>query len=465
MPTTTEIEARLRGYAEQYDQEFPSTARAESRTRARIAITPRPLARVTEPRRKWALAGVLVRSLAIACLVLIAVGALAVGVTRLRGAPRHDVPSIGAPGKLDVYVSGMDFISADQGWIAETRSSLSLGGPTVLFRTTDGGHTWQSQLTWDGPGPEQIRFGTDGVQGLVVGRGGVPLFTSGDGGAHWQRQQIPSQLRSADLIYFLDAREGWIIGYLNEATAGVAGVFHTTDSGQHWTQTARLDVGQAFSYGQKGGSLQGSLIFHDSSTGWLTPTTMSGTDIPVVEPHLYITQDSGRSWSVQTFPSPAGAGLNSTNASMSLPQFFSQQQGILVVTQFTSPPVGPGQPGPTIQATYVYSTMDGGATWTNPRRLVLPGGFDEFATLTAVDANNWILTSNGRMSRTTDSGAHWSLVVGWPPANERVVAVEFQNASTAWAEVVVAGVHPTVAMYRTIDGGAQWSRVTVPALS
>jgi photosystem II stability/assembly factor-like uncharacterized protein len=95
----------------------------------------------------------------------------------------------------------------------------------------------------------------------------------------------------------------------------------------------------------------------------------------------------------------------------------------------------------------------------------LLGGFDEFGTLTAVDANNWILTSNGRMSRTTDSGGHWSLVVGWPPANERVVAVAFQNASTAWAEVVVAGVHPTLAMYRTIDGGAHWSRVTVPTLS
>ena len=168
---------------------------------------------------------------------------------------------------------------------------------------------------------------------------------------------------------------------------------------------------------------------------------------------------------MQLLASPAGAGLNSTNASISLPQFFSQRQGILVVTQFSTPPVGPGQPGPTIQATYVYSTTDGGATWTNPLRLVLPGGFDEFGTLTAVDANNWILTSNGRMSRTTDSGAHWSLVVGWPPANERVVAVEFQNASTAWAEVVVADVHPTVAMYRTIDGGAHWSRVTVPALS
>src|SRR5260370_40068117 len=100
MPTTTETEARLRGYARQYDQEFPSTARAESRTMARIAITPRPLARVTEPWRKWGLAGVLVRSLAIACLVLIAVGALAVGVTRLRWAQRHNTPSVAAPGRL-----------------------------------------------------------------------------------------------------------------------------------------------------------------------------------------------------------------------------------------------------------------------------------------------------------------------------------------------------------------------------
>src|SRR5260370_38633389 len=94
MPTTTEIEARLRGYAQQYDQEFPSTARAESRTMARIAITPRPLARVTEPWRKWALAGVLVRSLAIACLALIPVGALAIGVTSLRSGPRHNVRGI-----------------------------------------------------------------------------------------------------------------------------------------------------------------------------------------------------------------------------------------------------------------------------------------------------------------------------------------------------------------------------------
>src|SRR5260370_16868382 len=119
----------------------------------------------------------------------------------------------------------MDFISADQGWIAGARSSLALAGPTVLFRTTDSGHTWQSQLTWEGPGPGQIRFSPDGVQGLVVGRGGGPLFTTSDGGAHWQRQPIPSQLRSADLIYLPDPPEGSITPYLSNATPPPAHVF------------------------------------------------------------------------------------------------------------------------------------------------------------------------------------------------------------------------------------------------
>src|SRR5260370_1054817 len=283
MPTTTEIEARLRGYARQYDQEFPSTARAESRTMARIAITPRPLARVTEPWRKWGLAGVL---------------------------------------------------------------------------------------------------------GLVVGRGGVPLFTTGDGGAHWQRQQIPSQLRSADLIYFLDAREGWIIGYLNEATPGVAGVFHTTDGGQHWTQTARLDVDQVFSYGQRGGSLQGSLIFDDSSTGWLSPLTISGTDIPVIEPHLYITHDSGRSWSVQKLPTQVGISMYSTTSGLSLHLFFNQQDGVLLVSVITSTPKALSA-----QELYFYSTTDGGDHWSGPRPISIPGGLLYLRSLVLIDPSHWVLLS------------------------------------------------------------------------
>jgi len=43
-------------------------------------------------------------------------------------------------------------------------------------------------------------------------------------------------------------------------------------------------------------------MFHDSSIGWFAGATYGGSDIPIVEPHLYITRDGGTSWSVQILP-------------------------------------------------------------------------------------------------------------------------------------------------------------------
>lgn len=461
MASRADVEARLRGYAQEYDRVFPSTARMEGRIAARISITPRDMRAAHVPRPRWSFAGALVRQLALVCVLLIAVGALVVGVSRLRAAQQHNVPSVRTPGKLDVYFSGMHFVSADEGWIAETMSSPSLAGPTVLFRTTDGGRTWRRQLSWDGPGPEQVRFSADGKDGLVVGRGGVPIFRTADGGATWARMSLPPEANQVAQLYFIDAREGWVISYLSEATPGFAGVFHTTDGGQTWTRTARIDVNQAFSYGP-GGSLQGSLVFRDSSTGWFAGTTYSGSNIPVVEPHLFITHDGGRTWAVQVLPTTPEAALNSGNSSFSVPQFFNQLQGVLLVTKFS---VGTGsQQAPALQGTYLYTTADGGDHWSGPRALALPGPATYLHALTAVDASHWFVVSDTGIARTTDAGKHWTNIGGWP-SDEHVSALEFENAETGWAQVNVAGAHPALAIYRTTDGGAHWTRFGVPGLS
>jgi len=467
MASRADVEARLRGYAKEYDREFPSTTRIEGRIMARIAITPRDLRRAPSMRPKWTVAGVLVRQLAIVCVLLIFAGLLVVSVTRLRAVQQQNVPgggpSGGVPGKADRYFSALHFVSANEGWIAESKASNSLAGPTVLYRTTDGGRSWQRRLTWDGPGPEQVRFSADGKGGLVVGRGGVPLFRSSDGGASWERMSLPPEASQIALLYFLDAREGWVVSYLNEATPGFAGVFHTTDGGQHWTQVARLDVNKQFSYGLVGGSLQGSLMFHDSSTGWFIGGTVSGTNIPIVAPHLYITHDGGKTWSVQLLQTTAEVKLDSSNASISQPQFFSQVEGILAVTKFSA---GSAQQASSLQGTYVYSTADGGAHWSDPQPLALPGGVTFVRTLAVVDASHWFLLSDSAgIARTTDGGRHWTALAGWLPANEHVTAIEFQNADTGWAEVVVAGTHPTLAIYRTGDGGAHWTRFSVPDIA
>jgi photosystem II stability/assembly factor-like uncharacterized protein len=463
MASRAEVEIRLRGYAQEYDREFPSTTRVEGRIMARISITPRDLRAGAVVRPRWSLAGVLVRQLALVCVLLIVVGVLAIGVSKLRAMQRHNVPTIGVPpGKLDVYFSALDFVSADQGWIAETKASNSPSqvGPTVVYRTTDGGRTWQRQLSWDGPGPEQVRFSADGKQGLVVGRGGVPLFQTSDGGATWERMSLPPAATQVAQLYFLDSREGWVISYLNEATPGFAGVFNTTDGGRTWTQTARLDVNKDFSYGP-GGSLQGQLVFRDSSTGWFVGSNYSGTNIPVVELHLFVTSDGGRSWAVQALSTTAEAALNSGNASISSPQFVNQLQGVLLVTKFSAPGA---QQGPAVLGTYVYTTADGGASWSAPRAITLPAAPGLVRSLSLVDASHWFVVSDSGIFRTTDAGAHWGPLTSSPPSSDYVLAVEFQDVDIAWVEVGGRGAHPALALYRTTDGGVHWTRFSVPSL-
>lgn len=434
---------------------------------ARIAITPRELKPISTRRKRWRLAGSLVREVAIACILLLFVGLLVVGVAKLRALPRTNVHTQTAPGKLDAYFSALDFVSANEGWIAETKESTSFAGPTVLYRTTDGGRTWSPQLTWDGPGPVQVRFSPDGKEGLVVGQGGVPLFRTDDGGVHWQRMELPPQVTQVALLYFVDAREGWIISYLNEAAPGFAGVFHTTDGGQHWTQTARLDVNQQFSYGLVGGSLQGSLTFRDSATGWFAGATYSGTNIPIVEPHLYITHDGGKTWSVQKLPTQVGIAMDSTNTGISLPRFANPRDGVLMVTVISSTPSSPdgAHQAPSITGTYMYSTSDGGDHWSGPIQVALPPGTTYARAVSVIDASHWFVVTDSGLLRTTDGGRHWQALSGALSPNEHILDVEFQTADTGWAEIVVSTTHPTLALYRTTDAGAHWTRLSVPVIS
>jgi photosystem II stability/assembly factor-like uncharacterized protein len=467
METGTDLEVRLRDYARQYDRDFPSTTGVERRIMARIAIAPSRPERASIRRWEWGTAGGLVRELAIVAALLLLAGVLVVGATRLRSLQTQTVtppvtvtPRPGKPAQPSAYWSAVHFVSADVGWIVESKATVS--GPTVVYRTADGGASWQQQLTWDGPSPAQVLFSADGSEGLVVGRGGVPIFRTADGGAHWQRTGLPSQVNQVDLQYFLDPHEGWIFSYLNQGTAGIAGVFHTIDGGQHWTQTASLDVNQVFSHGRVGGSLQGSLLFRDSSTGWITPVAEGGTNVPVVPPFMYITHDGGKTWAVQTVPVPAGVAMDSTTASFSPPEFFNDRDGVLLVTQLSRPS---GPTAPAVEELYSYSTGDGGDHWSAPTAVVIPGDVLSLHPLAMIDARNWVTFNASQVKRTTDGGAHWEILAGGLPVDAYATVVDFQDLDHGWVAGFVTSPKPTVTMYRTEDGGAHWTAVMVPDVS
>src|SRR5450759_2573256 len=83
METRTDLEARLREYARQYDRDFPSTIGVERRIRARMAVAPSQPTR-TSRRWEWGTAGGLAREVAIVGILVLLAGVLIVGATKLR---------------------------------------------------------------------------------------------------------------------------------------------------------------------------------------------------------------------------------------------------------------------------------------------------------------------------------------------------------------------------------------------
>lgn len=113
----------------------------------------------------------------------------------------------------------MRFLSASNGWMLDAEGYQ-------LFRTVDGGQSWQRCNAGQPTAEIGGFFFTSQTHGWAAAAGGVILRTT-DGCLTWHAIQTPS---TADLkaIHFLDAAIGWAVG--EEDT-----VLKTTDGGLTWS--------------------------------------------------------------------------------------------------------------------------------------------------------------------------------------------------------------------------------------
>jgi photosystem II stability/assembly factor-like uncharacterized protein len=400
------------------------------------------------------------------------------------GAQPASPPSVVSP----IMIGGSQFVSRETGWVSEYRPAML--GPAALFKTTDGGKHWQKQLRWDGPsGTQQMLF--HGNDGLVVapfgsaptsGCGGpdsLQIFRTADGGSHWQTVSLPLGQalcgESPRVVYFRDPYEGWAISSLPQAEPTAlptcapclsgtrAGVFHTTDSGQHWVQTAQFQAnlgtmgcsGKCF---YSGLDLQGRVVFRDALNAYME-SSCSGDPLC-----LWTTRDGGNTWTRVTLTPPV-MRANDFAGPHESPHFFNDTDGVLTV-YVTSNMSDPSRPSP--PTVYMYTTADGGAHWSAPRPVPAIGNADP--AFFFLDAGHSWMVSDQNVAVSTDLGQHWTDHPGVePPQVFQITNIpglpQFLTPRQGWTAGVTqpAGQDWSVqSLYTTADGGLHWVAIPMP---
>jgi photosystem II stability/assembly factor-like uncharacterized protein len=385
-----------------------------------------------------------------------------------------------APGNSDPGQSGQqspyalmpshfypDFIDADHGWLLSwTESdptSSSVYFTLTVWRTSDGGQSWQSAAvpgTYKGYGLVQF---VDESHGWVTvlrtdraaadaqtgdGSGAVPsvgpeptsalppdavpsvgpeptsalppdtttVLESSDGGATWSPA---STMASMALPHFVSQTEAW--GYAEtDSTAGIDRIIHSIDGGRTWS-TAALPVPAGDGYTM--GWPNPPEISPGSATVRLLRQTSvaaeSGGSAPAIVVLSFVSTDDGRTWTLDsTRPADTSVyGLNSISTLLDLPTgqpIVVSGQDMMERTVLTG----------------FKATFDGGATWDAYDTTGLPSVVT-LAEWTSTD-DAWVMTGSdngsfglgGQLYATHDMGKTWKALLGaptWPASPQPTI--------------------------------------------
>jgi photosystem II stability/assembly factor-like uncharacterized protein len=347
--------------------------------------------------------------------------------------PTPPPPVTVAPSTLSAPVSpapafdALRMIDAINGWAITD---------TGVVRTNDGGVSWHDVTP---AGVAKLTFGTtfyflDSNHGWVVS--GDPsnstLYRTQDGGATWQSNAVNFFMGS---MAFVNASNGWMMADLGGAAGsmGVA-IFQTLDGGQTWKQTYTNDPnasGAATTLPLSG--IKDGITPIDMKNAWIGGITYTPGEV-----YLYQTQDGGQTWKQEPIQIPAGyaqaqfetVGPQFVSAQDAfMPVHITTQNGVMMAVYYshdsgsnwalTSTLIPNGVPLNFVSATdgfvwngtEFYVTHDGAKNWTT----VSPGipFGDSFAGMDFVNTTTgFILTNDVTNTRilykTTDGGTTWT---------------------------------------------------------
>ncbi len=350
------------------------------------------------------------------------------------------------PGSTEIAIQKIHMHSASLGWAT---GGLA-GANDHVLRTLDGGATW-IDVTPPEPAPavgeqriaEAYFFDPDVAWVMYYTDGAPPsspqvaVWRTQDGGGAWNAS---APLETSDLnefftptdLQFVDAQTGWLLAHVGVGmNHDYVALFRSSDGGQTWQRL--IDP-----YGDS--SIQScsktSMLFITPQEGWLTGDC-NGVAPGVL---LFKTVDGGTTWNPIELPPPASEPNLYSNDFIAAcgaytPTLFNPQQVRLVVrcVRYNLDPM--------VTEYYLYSSDDGGGTWSST---AYPGGaliFTDSQTGLALGKEIY-KTSNGgqswnRIGRVTWEGDFYFLneQIGWAVARdgEQIALVQTSNGGQKWA--------------------------------
>src|SRR5262249_35017200 len=170
--------------------------------------------------------------------------------------------------------AGFTFIDSKIGWLACDRG--------MVLKTIDGGKNWEA-LRILGPSPNfvvlDIHFLNDKVGWALVGG---DVYCTLDGGASWQLQSSLKSRSAISSLFFLDENNGWAAGHTNILIENITSadgekgkILRSYNAGKTWNNV-EVNINESrFLH----------IYFPDNIHGWLFS-----------DDKVYRTNDGGDSW-------------------------------------------------------------------------------------------------------------------------------------------------------------------------
>jgi photosystem II stability/assembly factor-like uncharacterized protein len=310
-------------------------------------------------------------------------------------------------------VHSLSSIGADYAWLT-TKSGR-------LFRTTNGGKTWN--ITPLRPGNEaKILFFLDAKLGWMVSRK-REIWHTIDSGDTWtlltslKNDSADDYVIPPEDIYFVDPSHGWI----TDPTT----VWRTENGGKNWQCYYPSSNSQGISelrycnkfattqYGWLGGDHGATYVTSDGGKTWQANTLGSGdtpfSDAGLIESKhawliatdgtLYFSEDYGKAWKLQS------DALNYSDCIILSAYFVSETHGWAVGRPPASYSNNHDTPHGQLSG-LAFHTTNGGESW---RRIIIDK--DETVYWRVYFANKdqgWVIGTK-KLYRTEDGGASWSV--------------------------------------------------------